>query len=148
MPFCGDYFAFRPEVEHLCRNLIYPVPDPRFPFLGVHATRRPDGQVWAGPNAVLALAREGYRRRDVDFGDLWEIVRSRPFHRFAKRYRRIGAAELYRDSPRARSQRPYAAICPRSRSHISFPLLQAAATSALAISSLIAERALATFENP
>jgi L-2-hydroxyglutarate oxidase LhgO len=97
VPFRGDYYAFRPEAIHLCRNLIYPVPDPRFPFLGVHATRRPDGAVWAGPNAVLALAREGYRRRDVDVADLWRTLRSRPFRRFARRYWRIGAAELYRD---------------------------------------------------
>jgi len=97
LPFRGDYFAFRPEARHLCRTLIYPVPDPQFPFLGVHATRRPDGEVWAGPNAVLALAREGYRRRDLDLRDTWHAVSSRPFWRLARRYWRIGAAELYRD---------------------------------------------------
>ena len=121
VPFRGDYYAFRPEARDLCRNLIYPVPDPRFPFLGVHATRRPDGEVWAGPNAVLALAREGYRRRDVDFGDLLETIGSRAFRRFARRYWRIGAAESIAISPRALSLRRFAAICPRSRKPISSP---------------------------
>ena len=65
VPFRGDYYTLKPEARHLVRSLIYPVPDPRFPFLGVHLTRRMDGQVLAGPNAVLATAREGYRRRDI-----------------------------------------------------------------------------------
>jgi L-2-hydroxyglutarate oxidase len=102
VPFRGDYFALRPEARRLCRNLIYPVPDPRFPFLGVHVSRRPDGEVWAGPNAVLALAREGYRRRDVDVRDALETLRSRAFWRLARRYWRMGLAETYRDVvPRA-----------------------------------------------
>lgn len=100
VPFRGDYFAFRPSASHLCKNLIYPVPDPRFPFLGVHATRRPDGEIWAGPNAVLALAREGYRRRDLVPRDAWETFASRAFWRLARRYWRIGAAEVYRDVSR------------------------------------------------
>ncbi len=65
VPFRGDYLVLRPERRHLVRGLVYPVPDPAFPFLGIHTTVRPDGEVWLGPNAVLALAREGYRRRDV-----------------------------------------------------------------------------------
>jgi L-2-hydroxyglutarate oxidase len=102
VPFRGDYFALRPEARRLCRNLIYPVPDPRFPFLGVHVSRRPGGEVWAGPNAVLALAREGYRRRDVDRRDALETLRSRAFWRLARRYWRMGLAEMYRDVvPRA-----------------------------------------------
>jgi L-2-hydroxyglutarate oxidase LhgO len=102
VPFRGDYFALRPEARRLCRNLIYPVPDPRFPFLGVHVSRRPDGDVWAGPNAVLALAREGYRRRDVNARDALETLRSRPFWRLARRYWRMGLAETFRDVvPRA-----------------------------------------------
>ena len=97
IPFRGDYFALRPEARRLCRNLIYPVPDPRFPFLGVHANRRPDGEVWLGPNAVLALAREGYRRRDFRARDTWETLSSRAFRRLARRHWREGLRELYRD---------------------------------------------------
>jgi (S)-2-hydroxyglutarate dehydrogenase len=97
LPFRGDYFALRPEARRLCRNLIYPVPDPRFPFLGVHVNRRPDGEVWAGPNAVLALAKEGYRRRDLKPPDAWEALTYPGFLRLARRYWRTGALELYRD---------------------------------------------------
>jgi L-2-hydroxyglutarate oxidase LhgO len=97
VPFRGDYVALRPHARHLCRNLIYPVPDARFPFLGVHVSRRPDGEVWAGPNAVLALAREGYRRRDVDLRDAREALTSRAFWRLARRYWRTGLAEVVRD---------------------------------------------------
>jgi L-2-hydroxyglutarate oxidase LhgO len=97
VPFRGDYAVLRPEARHFCRTLIYPVPDPRFPFLGVHLTRRIDGEVWAGPNAVLAYAREGYRRRDVDVRDLAGILTDRGFLRLAGRYWRVGAAELIRD---------------------------------------------------
>src|SRR5262249_36423847 len=64
VPFRGDYWLLRPERRGLVKNLIYPVPDPELPFLGVHFTRRIDGAVWLGPNAVLAFAREGYRRHD------------------------------------------------------------------------------------
>ena len=97
LPFRGDYFALRPAARQLCRNLIYPVPDPRFPFLGVHLNRRPDGEVWVGPNAVVALARERYRRRDVDLRDALATLGSRAFWRLARRYWRLGLAEVYRD---------------------------------------------------
>lgn len=97
VPFRGDYMALRPHARHLCRNLIYPVPDARFPFLGVHVSRRPDGQVWAGPNAILALAREGYRRRDFSLRDTWETLSARPFRRLARRYWREAVAEAWRD---------------------------------------------------
>ncbi len=97
VPFRGDYFALRPEARQLCRNLIYPVPDPAFPFLGVHVNRRPDGEVWAGPNAVVALAREGYRRRDLNLGDAWRTLTYPGFFRLARRYWRLGLVELYRD---------------------------------------------------
>src|SRR5581483_5794114 len=65
VPFRGDYYVLRSEKRHMVHALIYPVPDPRFPFLGVHFTRRPDGEIWAGPNAVLAFAREGYQRWQI-----------------------------------------------------------------------------------
>jgi L-2-hydroxyglutarate oxidase len=97
VPFRGDYAVLRPEAQRFCRALIYPVPDPRFPFLGVHLTRRIDGAVWAGPNAVLAYAREGYRRRDVDARELAGILGDRGFLRLAARYWRAGAAEMVRD---------------------------------------------------
>jgi L-2-hydroxyglutarate oxidase len=97
VPFRGDYFALRPEARSLCRNLIYPVPDPAFPFLGVHVNRRPDGEVWAGPNAVVALAREGYRRHDLDVRDLWRTLSYPGFLRLAMRYWRLGLVEVYRD---------------------------------------------------
>jgi L-2-hydroxyglutarate oxidase len=97
VPFRGSYFALAPEVASRCRGLIYPVPDPRLPFLGVHVNRRPDGSVWVGPNAVLALAREGYSRRQVDLGDVREIVGSVAFWRLARRHWRAGAIEVTRE---------------------------------------------------
>lgn len=100
VPFRGDYYVLRPERRSLVRALVYPVPDPRFPFLGVHFTRRIDGAVWLGPNAVLAFARAGYRRRDVSVGDLLETLGMAGFRHLARRYWRTGTAELYRDLSR------------------------------------------------
>ncbi len=97
VPFRGDYYTFTPAASGLVRGLIYPVPDPSFPFLGVHLTKRVDGAVWAGPNAVLAFAREGYRRRDVNARDLGEVMRTPGFRRLARRYWRTGLAEMWRD---------------------------------------------------
>ena len=97
VPFRGDYLALRPERRHLVRGLVYPVPDPAFPFLGIHTTTRPDGEVWLGPNAVLALAREGYRRRDVSVRDVRDAVRSRGFRRLAREHWRTGLGEVARD---------------------------------------------------
>ena len=97
VPFRGDYVVLRPERRHLVRGLVYPVPDPAFPFLGIHTTVRVDGEVWLGPNAVLALAREGYRRRDVSLRDVGQTLRSRGFRRLARRHWRMGAGEMVRD---------------------------------------------------
>ncbi len=97
IPFRGDYYTLTAEARGLVRGLVYPVPDPRFPFLGVHFTRRIDGQVWAGPNAVLALRRTGYRRRDISLRDLAETLGDPGFRRLARRYWRVGAAEMWRD---------------------------------------------------
>ncbi len=94
VPFRGEYFRLVPSRTELVRGLIYPVPDPAYPFLGVHFTRRLDGDVDIGPNAVLALAREGYRRRQVQAADVWDIVGSRGFRRLARRHWRTGAREL------------------------------------------------------
>ena len=74
VPFRGEYFELKPEAHHLCKNLIYPVPDPNFPFLGVHFTRMIGGSVECGPNAVLAFAREGYKKTDLNVADLAEIA--------------------------------------------------------------------------
>ncbi len=97
VPFRGDYYVLRQETASLVRSLIYPVPDPRFPFLGVHFTRRIDGEVWLGPNAVLAFAREGYRRRDISPRDLFGTLTYRGFLRVAGRYMATGLGEMWRD---------------------------------------------------
>jgi L-2-hydroxyglutarate oxidase LhgO len=97
VPFRGDYLRLRPERRHLVRGLVYPVPDPAFPFLGIHTTVRPDGDVWLGPNAVPALAREGYRRRDVSLRDVRDALRAPGFRRLARGHWRLGIEEMVRD---------------------------------------------------
>jgi L-2-hydroxyglutarate oxidase LhgO len=97
VPFRGDYWVLRPEARHLVNGLVYPVPDPSFPFLGVHFTARLNGSVLLGPNAVLALARDGYRRRDVRLRDAWDAVSAPGFRRLARRHWRTGAGEVVRD---------------------------------------------------
>jgi L-2-hydroxyglutarate oxidase LhgO len=101
LPFRGDYYVLRSEKRHMVRALIYPVPDPRFPFLGVHFTRRIDGEVWAGPNAVMAFAREGYQRWKINPKDLLEILGYSGFWKLAARYWKMGLAEMYRDYVKA-----------------------------------------------
>jgi L-2-hydroxyglutarate oxidase len=96
VPFRGEYYKLRPESAGLIRNLVYPVPDPRFPFLGVHFTRMIGGGVEAGPNAVLALARNGYSWGDVSLRDSWETARFGGFWRMAARYWRTGMGEVHR----------------------------------------------------
>lgn len=95
-PFRGEYFELVPEKTHLVNSLIYPVPDPAFPFLGVHFTKMIDGSVHAGPNAVLAWQREGYRKTDFDFGDVQETLTYRGFWNLARRHYKEGFAEMYR----------------------------------------------------
>ena len=97
VPFRGDYYTLTTDARHLVRGLIYPMPDPRFPFLGVHFTKRIDGEVWAGPNAVLAFAREGYRRRDLSVRDLAGTLAYPGFLRLAAKYLRTGLSEMWRD---------------------------------------------------
>lgn len=96
VPFRGDYYVLRPEKADMVRGLIYPVPDPRFPFLGVHFTPRMDGEVWLGPNAVLAFSREGYSLRTVNLRDLKETLAYSGFRQLARRYWRTGGEEMYR----------------------------------------------------
>jgi L-2-hydroxyglutarate oxidase len=96
VPFRGDYFRLKPEREFLVRNLIYPVADPKFPFLGVHLTRMIRGGIQAGPNAVLALKREGYGKTDFDPRDAWEALTFPGLWRFAGRHLTMCAKELWR----------------------------------------------------
>jgi L-2-hydroxyglutarate oxidase len=96
VPFRGEYYDLIPERASLVRALIYPVPDPRFPFLGVHFTRRIGGKVDAGPNAVLALAREGYRHSDISLGDLASSLTFSGFWRMARQHWRNGLGEWHR----------------------------------------------------
>jgi L-2-hydroxyglutarate oxidase LhgO len=96
IPFRGEFYELRKEAQHLVRMLVYPVPDPRYPFLGVHFTRRINGECECGPNAVLAFAREGYRNSTVNFRDMAETLTYPGFWRLAFRYWKIGADEMYR----------------------------------------------------
>ncbi len=94
MPFRGEYYALKPERRDLVNGLVYPVPDPRYPFLGVHVTPRVDGEVLIGPNAVLALAREGYTWGKISVPDMAEVARTPAFWRFARRHWRTGISEM------------------------------------------------------
>ena len=96
VPFRGEYYEVRPERRSLVKNLIYPVPDPRFPFLGVHFTRRVNGSVEAGPNALLAFRREGYTGADPDLSEAVEMLGFSGFWKMAKKYWQKGLAEQYR----------------------------------------------------
>ena len=96
IPFRGEYYELKPEAQHLVTNLIYPVPDPNFPFLGVHFTRMINGGIEAGPNAVLAYSREGYKKTDVHFGELTGSLTYKGFREVAKKYWRTGMGEFYR----------------------------------------------------
>jgi L-2-hydroxyglutarate oxidase len=94
VPFRGEYYLLRPDKQHLVKGLVYPVPDPRYPFLGVHLTPRVDGEVMVGPNAVMALAREGYRWTDVSARDLAGTLAYPGFRRFARVHWKTGVREM------------------------------------------------------
>ena len=100
-PFRGEYFEIKPEKQYLVKNLIYPVPDPNFPFLGVHFTRMIHGGVEAGPNAVLAFRREGYKKLDIHFGELFETLTWPGFRKVAAKYWQTGLGEMYRSFSKA-----------------------------------------------
>ncbi len=100
IPFRGEYYTLRQESHHLVSGLIYPVPDPQFPFLGVHFTRNIKGHVEAGPNAVMALRREGYRKRDFSLGDSLGNLAYPGFWKMALKYWKIGMGEVYRSYSR------------------------------------------------
>lgn len=96
IPFRGEYYQLKNQAKHLIKNLIYPVPDPEFPFLGVHFTRRMDGIVEAGPNAVLAFKKEGYKKTDLNINELFSTLGFKGFHKIAKKYWKTGFYEIYR----------------------------------------------------
>jgi L-2-hydroxyglutarate oxidase len=112
VPFRGEYYELRPRARGLVRGLIYPVPNPALPFLGVHLTRMVDGSVHAGPNAVLALSREGYRWADVSLRDLGEVARFPGMWRMARTFARIGVDEVARSLSRRRFAAGLARLVP------------------------------------
>jgi L-2-hydroxyglutarate oxidase len=115
VPFRGEYYDVKPEKRHLVRHLIYPVPNPDFPFLGVHFTRMIGGDIHAGPNAVLGLKREGYHKTDVDLRDLGEVLAFPGFWRLAGKYWRDGLAEVYRSWSKAAFVRGLQRLVPEIR---------------------------------
>jgi (S)-2-hydroxyglutarate dehydrogenase len=115
IPFRGEYYKIAPPRQFLVRNLIYPVPDPNFPFLGVHFTRMAKGGVEAGPNAVLALAREGYRHTNVNVKDLWQTVSFGGFWAMTGKYWRTGFGELYRSLSKTAFVRALQKLLPEIR---------------------------------
>jgi L-2-hydroxyglutarate oxidase LhgO len=112
VPFRGEYWMLTPERTGLVKHLIYPVPDPAFPFLGVHFTRRVGGGIEAGPNAVLALKREGYTRTSFDGRDLWDVVRWPGFWRMARKHWKNGLREQLRSVSKRAFARACAALVP------------------------------------
>jgi L-2-hydroxyglutarate oxidase len=115
IPFRGEYYKIAPERQFLVKNLIYPVPDPTFPFLGVHFTRMAKGGVEAGPNAVLAYAREGYRHTNINVQDLWQTVSFKGFWAMTGKYWQTGFGELYRSLSKAAFVRALQKLLPEIR---------------------------------
>ncbi len=112
MPFRGEYYKLVPSARHLVNNLVYPLADPTFPFLGVHLTRMIDGSIHAGPNAVPALQREGYRWRDISVRDTAEMVFAARSWRLARKYWRTGAGEIHRSLSRRAFLSALQRLCP------------------------------------
>lgn len=115
VPFRGEYQRLRPESRHLCRNVIYPVPDPRLPFLGVHFTRTVNGEIEIGPNAVLALSREGYVRGRFSAADSISTLGYPGFWKLAARFGATGLREIYRSRSRSAFTRELRALIPEIR---------------------------------
>jgi len=116
IPFRGEYYEIKPERQYLVKNLIYPIPNPDFPFLGVHFTRMIGGGIEAGPNAVFAFRREGYTNRDVHFGELWEALSFPGFRKVATKYWRDGLYEMYRSYSKAAFVRALQVLVPEIKS--------------------------------
>ena len=121
VPFRGEYYTLAAHKHALVNNLIYPVPDPAFPFLGVHFTRTLSGEREAGPNAVLAFAREGYRWADVVPQELWETLRFSGFRTIARRYWQTGLGEIYRSLNKAAFLRALQRLLPELRAEDLLP---------------------------
>ncbi len=115
VPFRGEYFELAPSRSHLVKSLIYPVPDPQFPFLGVHLTRNVNGHIHAGPNAVLALSREGYSWRAIELGDVRETIAYPGFRVLAKKQWRYGLSEMTRSLSRTKFAAALARLVPEVR---------------------------------
>jgi L-2-hydroxyglutarate oxidase len=112
IPFRGEYYEIKPEKQYLVKHLIYPVPDPNFPFLGVHFTRMVDGGVEAGPNAVLAFRREGYKKLSVDFSEFGETLAWPGFRKVAAKYWKTGLGEYYRSFSKSAFTKALQALIP------------------------------------
>jgi L-2-hydroxyglutarate oxidase len=112
VPFRGEYYRLKEDQRHMVQNLIYPVPDPKFPFLGVHFTRMIDGGVEAGPNAVLAFKREGYKLWDFSVRDMLDTLKFPGFYRLAQRYWRVGMGEYRRSLSKTQMLRDLRALIP------------------------------------
>jgi (S)-2-hydroxyglutarate dehydrogenase len=115
IPFRGEYFELTPESAHLCKNLIYPVPDPNFPFLGVHFTRMIEGGVECGPNAVLAFAREGYHKTDFSLADMAETLGYPGFRKMAAKYWKTGLGEIWRSMSKTAFVKALSRLVPEIR---------------------------------
>lgn len=116
IPFRGEYYKIRPEKHHLVKNLIYPVPDPNFPFLGVHFTRMIEGGIEAGPNAVFAFKREGYNKLDVSVPEMLESLTWPGFQKVAMKYWRTGMGEYYRSFSKAAFTKALQGLIPEIQS--------------------------------
>lgn len=121
VPFRGEYFELTSDAEHLCKNLIYPVPDPEFPFLGVHFTRMMGGGVECGPNAVLAFAREGYTRTTLNSRDLFESLTYPGFLRLARKFWKTGLGEMWRSFNKRAFVKALQRLIPELESHHMVP---------------------------
>lgn len=121
VPFRGEYFELLPEARHLVRTLIYPVPDPSFPFLGVHFTKMIGGGVECGPNAVLAFSREGYHKLDVNLRDLVETLSYSGFLKLAAKYWKTGAGEMWRSLSKAAFVKALSRLAPEIRAEHLIP---------------------------
>ncbi len=121
IPFRGEYYRLRDESRRLVKNLIYPVPDPEFPFLGVHFTRRTDGITEAGPNAVLAFGRESYKKSDINFSETAEILKYKGFRKIVAKYFKTGFYEFYRSFSKKEFVRSLQKLIPEIRAEDLIP---------------------------
>ncbi|NIJ51132.1 L-2-hydroxyglutarate oxidase [Dyadobacter arcticus] len=121
IPFRGEYYKIKPDKHYLVKNLIYPVPDPNFPFLGVHFTRMIEGGIEAGPNAVFAFKREGYDKLDINFPELFESLAWPGFRKVALKYWKTGIGEYYRSFSKAAFTKALQGLIPEIQSDDLFP---------------------------